>query len=269
MKNFKIISITLFIISIMIGDILFADGGGYSTYALKRKLANASSILKEKGLPDSLYSAEKSIDGNVKTAWCSGGDHGGIGEWIHIEIPPTLMDKLGIADGIWVNRILHAQNNQIKDYELEVFLKNGRSVRKKGRLEANDCGFREDPMETGISSDDCERNLTIMDSPDCKKIIKKKQEGECGIIFGDKQGFVSHQHDLPYLKGIQLETHYCVTGFTLKIQSVYHGSKSNDTCITEFGGFSTNQHYIHVIKNGNFKDSSKEGKTKAQIIDCE
>ncbi|OFX23033.1 MAG: hypothetical protein A2V77_11265 [Anaeromyxobacter sp. RBG_16_69_14] len=62
--------------------------------SFKVKASRASSVLKEKGLPDDQYSPDNATDGREDTAWVEGASGPGVGEWLELTfIAPLPLPK--------------------------------------------------------------------------------------------------------------------------------------------------------------------------------
>lgn len=194
---------------------LFADIASRSFFKLTSVTATASSVLQEKGQPASFYAPDKAVDFNSKTAWCEGKSGDGIGEWLELKFKPVYTNSLNVGHGILVNRILYNENNRIKDYELQISLKNGKSEKITGSFKDKSCG---EPEQRGT----CMEAQTQSQSDACWAKLQNECYNNWGHEYSGKDG-----EEIAF-NGIK-----CIVGFKLTIKSVYPGTKYKDTCISE------------------------------------
>lgn len=169
----------------------------------------ASSVLKE---GKKTYPAKNAIDGKVTTAWCEGAKGSGIGETLEVSFSATPGSGLGLFPGFGRSKRLYYSNNRIKDYELVLFLKSGKTKKIRGKFEDNLCGHP-DHRECNYVENDIQKYEA------CEKRVKSL----CYYNDYNRGGQVIFDKPL------------CVTKIRFKILSVYKGKKHNDTCIAELG----------------------------------
>ena len=164
----------------------------------------ASSYLSEKGKPADYYSPARAFDRKPETAWCRGKDDGEKDAFIEAKFKPYYTDSIYIINGYGANKSLYYANNRIRDYEVTVTFKDGKTLVKKGRLGENGClrDFSSDP----------ESNYK------CRWSVDPDYDDQPEKLVDFGQGKPR-----------------CVTGLKLKIISVYPGKKYTDTCVAEIG----------------------------------
>jgi hypothetical protein len=198
-----------FLLFNILAILLIADvAPSYSITSIKKPIANASSFLKEK---KKTYPPNLAVDGDINTSWCEGSKNSGIGEYIDIKFPPTPAKGITVLNGFGSSRELYKNNNRVKDYELIVNTKNGRTIKQKGTFYDDGC----------IGAD--ERNCEYLSSSNPKEYDKCIQNTMKYCDGGEE----SLGNDVVFDKSL------CITNIKIKILSVFKGKKFDDTCIAE------------------------------------
>jgi len=199
-----------------------ADSVDFTLFTISSR-NTSSSVLKEKGRPDTFYGADKATDGNQKTSWCSGNKNPE-GEWLSVQLredKTVYSNRIHVFHGVGANRILYGQNNRIKDFELIVTQKNGKITRHKGKFNDTACG-EPDPRYCDAEAYETGNNKNrevVYDN--CIKESRK----EC-FAWPETYGNFSGEE-------VVLHDPVCIKEIKIIIKSVYPGSKYRDTCITE------------------------------------
>jgi len=152
------------------------------------------------------YSPENVFDGNSSTCWCPKGN--GINEFLIFKIPYGLKG-IRIQNGIAANNILFRKNNRIKELYIGII------VDLKKIVPGDLCGKR----KYGLY------NITYP-----APLIKLKDHPSFQDIFLNKiENYNSTEEFWSWDTFKSADELYMVLG----IISVYHGTKYNDTCISE------------------------------------
>lgn len=198
---------------------LFADGTSWIWVETKNANAKASSTLIEKGKPASFYAPQNAIDGWTKTAWCAGAGKA-IGESIEVRFPPTPVTYVSVLPGYGRTVDLYLANNRIKEYELTLFERSGRTQTQRGTFSSS-----VEVCDDGKRSIEnlCKAEVYDEKSPAYATCLRRLRKTEmCKTDPGGPLGVL-----------VRLDKMNCLTGFRLKILSVYPGARYKDTCIAE------------------------------------
>jgi len=202
MKKFIVSSISVIIIGASIHTAFSIMDSGLTTFKLTK--IYSTSYHGEKGKPDDYYSDVKAFDAKPETAWCKAREENYKDAFIEVEFKPFYTDSIYILNGYGANKSLYYANNRIKEYEVTVTFKDGKSMVKKGVLSDNKCLP--------------EYNAEPESNYKCRWAADPDYEVHPDKLVDLGQGKPK-----------------CVTGLKLKIISVYPGKKYKDTCVAEIG----------------------------------
>lgn len=200
MKNNTVFNLII-VFMLVVCEIVIGNGYELKTNDYLDELTfGTRSYLIEKGKSKELYLPRKAIDNNINTAWVEGKDDEGIGEYLIIDLDMGIANVMKIMPGFAMNETLYKANNRPKDINIIFF----RSTR--GHLE---------------------------------KIKNVKDIRNCKVIYDIN----FHLNDVRAFQEIKLPDYsnyrYKYPGIFMAIiiDSVYRGSKHNDTCISEIRFF--------------------------------
>lgn len=236
----RILSTTTFSILFLVSvRYLVADAApDYSFHWVKRKKARSSSHLVERNKARSNYAAAKAVDRKLSTAWCEGKRGNGIGESLSIQFKPVVAEGIFILNGFAATRYHYYANNRIKDVEITLKYRNGRTKKLKRRLKDNLC-FEVDER---VCDDNNEAKM---------RACLKKQNRICHYEHGEGGGSDG-------ASVVKLKAPVCLVGLKVKILSVYRGKKYRDTCIAE----------IRPARSTYLYMTSKEYKKKLDTVEA-
>jgi hypothetical protein len=187
--------------------------------------AGATSTLKGPVRNPNMYEPNNVMDGDPKTMWVEGAEGPGIGEELVFDIPaydyssalPRGATSIKVLNGCAISQKLFNENNRVKELSVTLFV--GVSV--------------------GVDDQYCDQyslkeykrfDLRLADTMELQKFA-------LGIDFDDSKSFWRAARDALRAQGVAVdEFEYGRYVFaSLKIESVYKGSKYDDTCISEIG----------------------------------
>lgn len=219
MKNIIVIKLIIVFILVVFG-IVVGDGDGYlftTNDYLDELTFGTSSYLIEKGKSKELYLPRKAIDYNTNTAWVEGKDGDGRGEFLVIKLNRMdIASVMKILPGFAMNDNLYKANNRPKDINIILFQSTDAHI---------------------------EKIKNVNDIRNCKVIYD--------VIF--------HLNDVRDFQEIKLPDYsnyrhkYPGIYMALVIDSIYRGSKHNDTCISEIRFFDEKGKDIIKAKTDNIE----------------
>lgn len=177
------------------------------------------------------YGARNLFDGNPATCWAEGERDSGIGQELKVAVR-GIPDRIRLVNGYGKNTALFQKNNRIKDMIITCFA--AFSIEGHVTELATDFEALQFPVEKSITLDD------------------RVEEQEIPFPFGraEIRNFLNKAESSFFRrhKGLVPEKVQRFLIVSCKIQSVYRGSKWNDTCLSELS--------FHIPRHHNDKTIS-------------
>lgn len=216
LPQYSVLVGVLLLFGLLLGT-LYADSVSIEYLRVHLKSAEASSTLREKGKPADFYSAGKTMDDDHNTAWCAA-SKSSAGEWVEVKFPPKAAAGVNVLNGYGRNLGLYLANNRVKDYEVSITERNGRTTTIKGAFTNEQFCLN---SKVGGGDEYCQTLERVKPGTkqytDCMNNQKKLP---CLADPGSQPGHV-----------IGLNGNRCLTSLKFRIVSVFKGEKYNDTCI--------------------------------------
>ena len=202
--------------------LVWADAAEFIKVRLVRTKASASSTLIEPGKPANFYAAMNIHDGEVTTAWCAGTGRA-VGETLELRFQPTPAGAISILNGYGRTMALYMANNRVKDLELTVFERSGRTEVIRGKF-----GPGLEHCDQGRESvrGQCEEKSEGRGSKAVAACVEKQMRTQSCTASGPGE---------PTGQAFHLKKPACIVGLRIKILAVHPGAKYRDTCIAEVG----------------------------------
>jgi len=211
------IAIFLFLVSIVSAS----AGGKWESFRLRDYCGQLFSVSSELDAPKNpakfgKYGAQNLFDANPATCWAEGEKDSGIGQELKVTVQ-GIPDKIKLINGYGKSPALFAKNNRIKELQLTCYA--AFTIEGHATELATELNALKYPVE---------KTVTLADQAAEQKIDFPFDRARIAAFL--KQAKIAFFQNHPELAPGKVQPFLLIS---LKIRSVYRGSKWNDTCLCE------------------------------------